>query len=207
MTGRRRMQLSACAAPKFDLAWVCPDGGGRTWWGAAVLRVGRGVQSLERPAKEVSFPLNNAAHGCRLRTGGGQQDNDAASGRMSGWRSRRLSQSEGLPIHCDILPETGRKRGKPSFDAKPMPAKKPGLRWEDRARRRDNRYCLLLFLHAGGAWIQPNCPMVLCAPPAFSAASPAKYSLWSSPMSEPAMFWCLTHAIPWRISSRWTFWT
>src|SRR5262249_58953706 len=47
---------------------------------------------------------------------------------------------------------------------------------------------------------QPNWFIVLCAPPAFKAASPAKYSLWSSPMSEPAMFWCLTQAMFWRIS-------
>ena len=30
--------------------------------------------------------------------------------------------------------------------------------------------------------------IVLSLPPALRAASPAKYSLWSSPMSEPAMF-------------------
>lgn len=46
--------------------------------------------------------------------------------------------------------------------------------------------------------------IVLCLPDAFSAASPLKYSLWSSPMSEPDMFWCLTQAMPWRISLRWT---
>ncbi len=46
--------------------------------------------------------------------------------------------------------------------------------------------------------------IVLCAPPAFNAASPAKYSLWSSPMSEPDMFWCFTQAIPSRISLRCT---
>ena len=38
--------------------------------------------------------------------------------------------------------------------------------------------------------------IVLAEPPALSAASPAKYSLWSSPMSEPDMFWCFTQAIP-----------
>jgi hypothetical protein len=48
-----------------------------------------------------------------------------------------------------------------------------------------------------------NWLMVLLAPPAFRAASPAKYSLWSSPMSEPDMFWCFTVAMPWRISWRW----
>jgi hypothetical protein len=46
---------------------------------------------------------------------------------------------------------------------------------------------------------------VLWTPPAFRAASPAKYSLWSSPMSEPDMFWCFTQAMPWRISWRCTF--
>ena len=30
--------------------------------------------------------------------------------------------------------------------------------------------------------------IVLWAPPAFNAASPAKYSLWSSPRSDPDMF-------------------
>ncbi len=35
---------------------------------------------------------------------------------------------------------------------------------------------------------QVNWFMVLCAPPALRAASPAKYPLWSSPMSEPDMF-------------------
>ena len=43
---------------------------------------------------------------------------------------------------------------------------------------------------------QLNWFIVFSAPPAFSAASPAKYSLWLSPMSLPAMFWCLTVAIP-----------
>ncbi len=52
--------------------------------------------------------------------------------------------------------------------------------------------------------LQPNWFIVLCAPPALRAASPAKYSLWVSPMSLPAMFWCLTVAIPPRISRRWT---
>ena len=52
-----------------------------------------------------------------------------------------------------------------------------------------------------------NWPIVLWTPPAFRAASPAKYSLWSSPMSEPDMFWCFTQAMPWRISWRWTFLT
>jgi len=51
---------------------------------------------------------------------------------------------------------------------------------------------------------QPNWFMVFSSPPALRAASPEKYSLWSSPMSEPAMFWCLTQAIPWRISWRCT---
>jgi len=46
--------------------------------------------------------------------------------------------------------------------------------------------------------------IVLCWPAAFSAASPLKYSLWSSPRSEPDMFWCLTQAMPWRISLRCT---
>ena len=65
--------------------------------------------------------------------------------------------------------------------------------------------------HAARAVRQPSLPgyqanwfIVLCAPPALSAASPAKYSLWSSPMSDPAMFWCRTQAMPWRISCRCT---
>ena len=44
-------------------------------------------------------------------------------------------------------------------------------------------------------WNQ-NWFIVLSLPAAFRAASPLKYSLWSSPMSEPDMFWCLTQAIP-----------
>lgn len=44
-------------------------------------------------------------------------------------------------------------------------------------------------------WYQ-NWFMVLSLPAAFRAASPLKYSLWSSPMSEPDMFWCLTQAMP-----------
>ncbi len=51
---------------------------------------------------------------------------------------------------------------------------------------------------------QWNWFIVLSLPAAFSAASPLKYSLWSSPMSEPDMFWCLTQAMPWRISLRCT---
>ena len=47
---------------------------------------------------------------------------------------------------------------------------------------------------------QENWFMVLSLPPALSAASPAKYSLWLSPISEPAIFWCFTVAMPWRIS-------
>ncbi|AJA08400.1 hypothetical protein SKP52_07395 [Sphingopyxis fribergensis] len=38
--------------------------------------------------------------------------------------------------------------------------------------------------------------IVLSLPAAFSAASPAKYSLWSSPMSLPDIFWCFTQAMP-----------
>ena len=33
--------------------------------------------------------------------------------------------------------------------------------------------------------------IVLSSPEALRAASPEKNSLWLSPMSEPAMFWCL----------------
>lgn len=44
-------------------------------------------------------------------------------------------------------------------------------------------------------WYQ-NWFIVLSLPAAFRAASPLKYSLWSSPMSEPDMFWCLTQAMP-----------
>lgn len=51
---------------------------------------------------------------------------------------------------------------------------------------------------------QPNWFIVLSLPPALRAASPAKYSLWLSPMSLPAMFWCLTVAMPSRISRRCT---
>ncbi len=51
---------------------------------------------------------------------------------------------------------------------------------------------------------QPNWFIVLSLPPALRAASPAKYSLWLSPMSEPAMFWCRTVAMPSRISRRCT---
>ncbi len=46
--------------------------------------------------------------------------------------------------------------------------------------------------------------IVLSLPAAFRAASPTKYSLWSSPMSLPDMFWCFTQAMPSRISLRWT---
>lgn len=58
--------------------------------------------------------------------------------------------------------------------------------------------------HGGRGGYAANWFIVLWTPPAFSAASPAKYSLWSSPMSLPDMFWCFTQAMPSRISRRCT---
>ena len=57
---------------------------------------------------------------------------------------------------------------------------------------------------ASVVFAQENWFIVLFLPPALRAASPAKYSLWLSPMSLPAMFWCLTVAMPSRISRRCT---
>lgn len=51
-------------------------------------------------------------------------------------------------------------------------------------------------VRATGVGQAANWFIVLWTPPAFSAASPAKYSLWSSPMSDPDMFWCFTQAMP-----------
>src|SRR6478735_1027724 len=73
-------------------------------------------------------------------------------------------------------------------------------------RRKDRARAAGLHFGLHGLSPQPasNWFIVLLVPAALSAASPAKYSLWSSPMSEPAMFWCFTQAMPWRISWRCT---
>ena len=116
---------------------------------------------------------------------------------------RRAPRERRAPARCPRKPSGSRRdrrmpRGRQNFGT-PDPPRPPAG-----ARRTDRRSECAPDVAARVVY-DPNCPMVLCAPPAFSAASPAKYSLWSSPTSEPAMFWCFTQAMPWRISWRCTF--